>query len=117
VGGSILFRDTLILRTKRTKDEVLTSFRVRLAFGALLGFCELSSEALRLPEASEGIMEWSWLAVMVEVMFIGESDGCCDRIRVCRARWAGRRRAMSAGRGRFPQTGLDVGLSMTVSRS
>ena len=43
---------------------------------------------------------------MVEVMFIDKSGGCCDQSRVCRARWAGRRRAMSPGRsGRFPQTG------------
>jgi hypothetical protein len=90
---------------KTVKNELHTSFRVRLAFGALLGFCELSSETLRLPEASEGIMEWSELVVIVEVMFIDKSGGCCDRIRVCRTRWAGRRRAMTAGRsGRFPQT-------------
>jgi hypothetical protein len=38
---------------------------------------------LRLPEASEGIMEWSELVVMVEVMFIDESGGCCRRCRVC----------------------------------
>jgi len=59
-----------------------------------------------LPEASEGIMEWSGLDVMVEVRFIDKSGGCWDQSRVRRARWAGRRRTMSAGRrGRFPQTG------------
>jgi hypothetical protein len=43
---------------------------------------------------------------MVEVMFIDKSGGCCDQSRVCRARWAGRRRVMLAGRrGRFRQTG------------
>ena len=55
---------------------ILTSFRVRLAFGALLAFSELSSEAFRLPEASEGIMERLGLVVMVEVMFIDKSGGC-----------------------------------------
>ena len=70
-------------RDKTDKDKPLTSLRVRLAFGALLEFGVLSSDALRLPEASEGIMEWSELVVMVEVMFIDESGGCCRRCRVC----------------------------------
>jgi hypothetical protein len=50
--------------------EELTSLRVRLDLGAAL---ECSSEALRLPEASECIMRWSGFAVIVEVMFIDES--------------------------------------------
>ena len=84
---------------------MLTSLRVRFAFGAVLELGALSSEALRLPEASEGIMGWSGLVVMVEVMFIDKSGGCCRRCRVCRARWAGRRRALFAGRsGRLART-------------
>jgi hypothetical protein len=47
---------------------------------------KLSSEALLLPEALEGIMGWSKLVVMVEEMFIDKSGGSCHRCRVCRAR-------------------------------
>jgi hypothetical protein len=55
---------------QRDGIEELTSLRVRLGLGAPL---ELSSEALRLPEASECFMRWSRFAVIVEVMFIDES--------------------------------------------
>ena len=65
------------LNNNQTNQDklLLTSFRVRLAFGALLAFNELSSEAFRLPEGSEGIMERLKLVVMVEVMFIDKSGG------------------------------------------
>ena len=60
---------------------VLTSLRGRLGLAAPLVFEELSSEAFRLPEASEGIMGRSELLVMVEVMFIDTKvrDRCCQR--------------------------------------
>jgi hypothetical protein len=80
-------------KTKHTRVGLLTSLRVRLAFGAPLEFAALSSEALRLPEASEGLMSLSGLLVMVEVMFIDEIGGCGCQCRVCRARWAEWRRA------------------------
>ena len=64
--------------TKHTRVRLLTFLRVRLAFGAPLEFAALSSEALRLPEASEGIMSLSGLLVIVEVMFIDENGGCCS---------------------------------------
>jgi hypothetical protein len=73
-------------KNKTDKDSLLTSLRVRLAFGAVLEFSELSSEALRLLEASEGAMGWSELVMMVDVMFIDKTGGCCHRCRVSRAR-------------------------------
>ncbi len=54
---------------KTDKYELLISLRLCFAFGVVLGFCELLSEALHLPEASEGIWR-SWLVVMVKVIFI-----------------------------------------------
>jgi hypothetical protein len=68
---------------------LLTSLRVRLAFGAPLEFAALSSEALRLPEASEGLMGLSGLLVMVEVMFIDEIGGCDCQCRACRSAMGG----------------------------
>jgi hypothetical protein len=63
-------------KNKTDRGKPLTSLRVRLAFGgAVLEFSELSSEALRLLEASEGGMRWSELVVMVEVMFIDKTGG------------------------------------------
>ena len=62
MGSRVRFRlweaafcsDTISIYRKDQDEPTLTSLRVRLAFGTLL---ELSSEALRLPEASEGIIE------------------------------------------------------------
>ena len=65
--------DTIRYYQKNQDKLAFPSLRVRLAFGALL---ELSSGPLRLPEASEGIIEWSGLIVMVDVMFIDRSGGC-----------------------------------------
>jgi hypothetical protein len=81
MGGRVRFRlweaafcsDTISDYQKDQDKLALTSLRVRLAFGALF---ELSSEALRLPEASEGIIELSGLVVMIEVVFIDKSCGC-----------------------------------------
>jgi hypothetical protein len=83
-------------RAKVDKIGRLTSLRGRLDLSAPFVVRELSSEALRLPEASEGIMGRSGLVVMVEVMFIDTKmrDGCCQR----RVRWAGWRRVS----GPFP---------------
>ena len=89
-------------KAKVGKIEGLTSLRGRFDFSAPLVFRELSSGALRLTEASEGIMGRSGLLVMVEVMFIDTKvrDGCGQR-RVWGARWAGWRRVSGVGR-RFP---------------
>jgi hypothetical protein len=87
-------------KDKTDKDSLLTSLRVRLAFGAVLEFSELSSEALRLLEASEGAMGWSELVVMVDVMFIDKTVvvvtdvACVERVGgkasgvVCRGSWS-----------------------------
>jgi len=69
VGRDILFHNTILSRDRTDRVGLLTSLRVRFVFGAPLVFTELSSEALRLPAASEGIMGWSRLLMMVEVMF------------------------------------------------
>ena len=57
------------------KIRILTSLRGRLAFAAPFVFARWSSEALRLLEASDGIMGRSGLLVMVEVMFIDTKVG------------------------------------------
>ena len=68
-------------KVKVDKIRILTSLRGRLAFAAPFVFAEWSSEALRLPEASEGIIGRSGLLVMVEVMFIDTKvgGGRCQR--------------------------------------
>jgi hypothetical protein len=121
MGSHVRFRlweaafcsDTVSDYQKDQGQLALTSLRVRLAFGALLG---LSSEALRLP-ASEGIIEWSGLVVMVEVMFIDKSGGCLSPMSRVSSAVGGMASGVLCPAWSFPSNrGLEVGLSITVSR-
>ena len=80
------FYSIQFIKCQTDRIGALTSLRVRFAFGAPLEFSELSSEALRLPEASEGAMWSSRLLVRVDVMFIDKGGGCGCQCCVCRAR-------------------------------
>lgn len=77
---------------------------------------DLSSEAFHLPQASEGIMEWLRLVVMVEVMFIDKSGGCLSPMSRMSSAVGGKRRELFAGHVNRGTTGLGVGLSITFSR-